>query len=50
MLNKNCKNSKKYNINRYRDRIELFDKITHKFVVKISKEEIKKSQWILKLL
>ena len=47
-LDKICRESKKYNINRYRDRIELFDKKTNQFIVKITKEEIKNSPWILK--
>lgn len=49
-LDKICRESKKYNINKYADRIELFDKITNQFVVSIPKNEINRSLWILKLL
>lgn len=43
-------NSTKYKINKYKDRIELFDLKTFNFVCAIPKEELKKSKWILKLI
>ena len=49
-LDKICQNSKKYNINRYADRIELFDKTSNEFVVSIPKKYIEENPWILKLI
>lgn len=49
MIDTACINSKKYKINKYSDRIEIFDN-DYKFVTSISKKIIKQNIWILKLI
>jgi hypothetical protein len=49
-MDKELKESSKYIINRYADRIELFDNVTYDFVVSIHKQFIIDNYWIMKLI
>lgn len=50
MIDKICINSTKYKINKFYDRIDLYDIKTYKFVVTIYKKQIIKNPCILKLI
>jgi hypothetical protein len=49
-IDKVCINSTKYKINKYFDRIELYDIKTYEYVVTILKKQIIKNPCILKLI
>jgi hypothetical protein len=48
-IDKILKESTKFKINRYKDRIELFDLKTFDYICTIPKQELKK-EWLLKII